>query len=358
VGYCCLIVKTGFEGSGFWLLVGGEEGNVKVFFATRSERGELTQAGRLKCSLHQEVFMPHNASVKSLSVAYQENEKSTGIIIGGGGKLGYCVWTFNKDKNENALQCKQLLSFGCEGTTWKHATQDHRILTTSCLYLYSTTTSHHTKSRYLISLSDSRGHVCVCICESEYANQEASSRTTFQILEDLVVSSSPIVASDMQLVSCRLEDKITCQCDNKDKGEGQASNPTEEVRRLAFGVFGETSGTVSLWLLAGSSNPIQEGCQHNLSTGSLLLLSYEAHSMGANAVSFRMQRSFREQFSKKERNGEQDENFGEQEVTVSSEDRWEFIICSGGDDQAITLCKGFLCINKQVSVHVNTVDER
>lgn len=331
VGYCGVMMDARFEREeGSWIIVGGEEGSIKVLFApnTKEKSAHSAIQGTSDLILHQEVFMSQNASVKSLSVAfedYQEDEthykgrkSGRGIIIGGGGKLGYCVWTFSL--GNSAMH--QLLSIGCEGTTWKHATQDHRILSTSCSFLYSNLVSNFVKSTYLITLSDSRGHVFLCRCECDYADYTSSvSRTNFQIIEEVIVGSSPIVASDIQVVSC-------------DGGERSRDIDQHRVE-YAFGVFGDTSGIVSLWFLPHSSSP--EGptkvpSPNDIPSTSLCILSYEAHSMGSNAVSFRMRRC--DQLKKK--------------VEGEIKEEWEFFICSGGDDQAISLCKGVLSFDESV----------
>lgn len=90
-----------------FVIVGGENSCVKVFSLP-------------DLYLHQELSLSSNSSLKTLSCVCSAVNSSRGVVVGGGGKLQYYVWSYDLSCGDGArrppLGC--LLSTACEGTIW------------------------------------------------------------------------------------------------------------------------------------------------------------------------------------------------------------------------------------------------
>ena len=206
VSYCSKILLSKFSRStepgetadiirDVFVVVGGEDGNVKLFSNSQQIRtsligsnndtmpqlminsdedlsqGNVNSDGR-ECKntseLIQEISMPGHASVKAIAVAASESENrdgsrgtssqqrdvgKEGIMIAVGGRLAYSIWEyslnkphtevlppFNKDgyKYKNA---RSSLSTLTSGTVTQKMNQDHRILCVKCVNISTTRTS-------------------------------------------------------------------------------------------------------------------------------------------------------------------------------------------------------------------------
>jgi WD40 repeat protein len=226
VCYCNVLLQGAYQRSGDgalvvgerYLVVGGEEGRVKVFSAA-------------DLSPRQELVLPSNASLKALSCCSAGEDKSRGVVAGGGGKLVFSVWTYDYQSAANDGQpLQQVLSRGCEGKLWPRATQDHRVLSVQCTFLSETQDDGGTASyRYLVVFSDSRGVATVALFTH---CPDASPRCAFEILQELQVSSCPVISSC--ITSLRLSQSSDCCC------------------QYIVCCFGDTSGVNRLFLMAPS----------------------------------------------------------------------------------------------------------
>lgn len=90
-----------------FVVVGGENSCVKAFSLP-------------DLRLHQELSLSSNSSLKTLSCVCSAVNSSRGVVVGGGGKLQYYVWSYDLSCGDGArrppLGC--LLSSACEGTIW------------------------------------------------------------------------------------------------------------------------------------------------------------------------------------------------------------------------------------------------
>jgi hypothetical protein len=90
-----------------FVVVGGENSCVKAFSLP-------------DLRLHQELSLSSNSSLKTLSCVCSAVNSSRGIVVGGGGKLQYYVWSYDLSCRDGARrpQLGCLLSSACEGTIW------------------------------------------------------------------------------------------------------------------------------------------------------------------------------------------------------------------------------------------------
>jgi hypothetical protein len=279
-----------------YLVVGGEEGRVKVFNAT-------------DLSPRQELVLPSNASLKALSCCSSGEDLSRGIVVGGGSKLVYSVWIYDYQSiADDGQPLQQVLSIGCEGKLWPRATQDHRVLSVQCTFLSHTQDEHGTTSYcYLIVFCDSRGVSTVARFTHSRSDGSSCCSCSFEALQELQVAHCPVISSCV--MSLRSSESGNCQ--------------------YILCCFGDTSGTNRLYLLALSrlvggwvllSKHVKFVSYFSFFDlrltlqSSRLLCEYSAHTMGSNAIAMQVTSST------KHGNGDVE---------------WRLVICSGGDDQSL-----------------------
>jgi len=248
-----------YGGAGL-IAIGGEDGKVKVF--TTQEESNIRFV--------QEVSLPSNVSAKVIASA---GTASHGIVVAAGGKLMYSVWKYKQasDADEDIpLDCE--LSFACSGSIWPRATQDHRVLSLSVLHLEQSDGCYH------IVMTDSRGVVSVCL----FSPQTLATTNALSVIETFIpFNECPLLASSVVLV--------------------QGGH--------VIGAFGDTTGSVSIWMLLTTSS--------SSATSSIKIAEYSAHSMGTNALSMHVLAQ------------------AQASTMILS-----FLVCSGGDDQALCIANG------------------
>jgi WD40 repeat protein len=233
VGYCATFVTASTSADtalkSDFLVVGGEDSYMKVF--------SVPDLG-----LRQEVSMSMNSSLKSLSSARSGASAHRGIVLGGGGKLQYYIWTYDRSVGCTAGAVLGAVLFTAkEGTVWSKATQDHRILSVQCAYLEQATLSlAHADlredivvERYAILLCDSRGAAVLGVFEHGVSDTRAPvpgrvRHNAFHVLQQIQPSQCPVLSSSLLL------------------------SESGDARVVA--IFGDTAGTVSVWSAARSAN--------------------------------------------------------------------------------------------------------
>lgn len=204
------------------IVVGGEESCVKVYSVP-----DLT--------LQQEVSLSLNSSMKALASARSGASADRGIVVGGGGKLLYYIWLYDRTSAANmTAPLGSVLYSGLEGSIWTKATQDHRILSVQCTYLdcgASGPVKNHPEGvyveRYLVLLCDSRGSATIGMFEhaplsaapaTGVSAAAATLHAQFTVIQQLQPSQCPLLSSALLLAPGG-----------------------------ALAVFGDTAGVISVW---------------------------------------------------------------------------------------------------------------
>jgi hypothetical protein len=150
-----------------------------------------------------------NSSLKSLSTARSDASSDRGIVLGGGGKLQYYIWTYDRSSGcTTGSALGDVLFSAKEGTVWGKATQDHRILSVQCEYLEQATLSHTLGDgrenilveRYAILLCDSRGAAVLGVFEhgvlgTSVAAPGPARHSAFHVLQQIQPSQCPVLSS-------------------------------------------------------------------------------------------------------------------------------------------------------------------
>jgi WD40 repeat protein len=285
VGYCAAFI-TGRNGaeeedgvsdasaaSSDFVVVGGEDSCVKVYSVPKLE-------------LVQEVSLSMNSSLKSLCSVTSAASGTRGIVVGGGGKLQYYIWMFDR-----SLGCTRrsalgdVLLSGAKGSTWAKATQDHRILSVHAVYVGSSTGTTAGSAavayveKYAVLMCDSRGIAAVGIFEHSLLGAGGAQVASFSVLHQIQASQCP-------LLSCAI------------------SRMPDPVTGTLVAVMGDTTGTVSVWKIStdntaqhspryASKQPItslvtelvtHSGARSEESRLVERVAQYAPHTMGANAL--------------------------------------------------------------------------
>ena len=175
--------------------------------------------------------MPSNAGARAMQVisaCHPAHDSGVindrGILICAGVKLMYSIWCYNSTPDSAlALPLHRVFASQCHGSTWPRASQDHRILSISGVYIGETDEPH-----YLIVFADSRGKVSVGKLLDTCPKFPSSHNLI--IAEEVSASEYPILSSKIIVIS----------------------PPTHSGYCLIIGVFGDSDGTVSIYLLIGS----------------------------------------------------------------------------------------------------------
>ena len=144
VTYC-----STFLGSNSRLLAaGGEEGTVKIF-----------ETASMK--ILQEVSLPSECPVRAMCSCPLGYDKNKGILVAGGGKLSFAIWHFDDALATPSIEVNvpslcPFLRLACVGNPPKNATQEHRILSSTCWYTEEDSSTIF-ENGYFILLCDSRG---------------------------------------------------------------------------------------------------------------------------------------------------------------------------------------------------------
>ena len=275
------------------LAVGGEDGRLRTYF--RCDDGMLT--------FEQEATLPCAVSIKAVASAVSQNSPLQGMLLAGGSRLAYSIWQW---KDQIDLDRSPALSLVSCGSIIPNAVQDHRILCAAIITL---------KSEYLVALCDSRG----CVSLAQLAREQAP---PLGVLKPQTVSSDKRLEKN-EAVSVPLRKTIATLLFHEElepcKGSpllscklllAKALNGDDE---FILGIFGSSSGEVSVWQLAGSGPVALSGV---VGKESRLLTRYSAHSIGTNAL--------------------------DAVLSQTQEGGYQLLICSGGDDQAIAVSAGDL----------------
>lgn len=203
VSYSSAIVPAPREEDSI-LAVGGEDCTMKVFNLSNLE-------------LLQETTLSKNASLKSLHSCGNSNSSnngsnkacSRGIVLGGGGKLLYYLWSYDFTCNDEGCEKMRTrrvpLRKICEGSVWPNATQDHRILAVRCLYL-GVTSQPEAVHHYGLFLTDSRGILTILKFQHSFECCELRPSAVSRLFE-VEVSDCPLLScSSLLLQPFRMED--------------------------------------------------------------------------------------------------------------------------------------------------------
>lgn len=292
VGYCCAAIESA-QTTGKaprYFVVGGEDGVLKAF-AHLSDGDSATVGGlRIVQEMTMRGFTPARAMVACSASTGVSAGGARGILVACGGKLMYSIWTYDFSSNDNAilppLDCYFRLQVN-GATTWDKATQDHRLLTTSCVsWNASSNTGVSSDEIFVVVLGDSRGMVTLVAY--------TWSTGSCELIDEFECSEFPILVSSVI--------RLPSASDN-----GGVSDTQSFV-----GFFGDSDGTVFSYLFTIS-----------LATQSLatktFLGSFEAHDMGVNCIACSRPIAIN--------NTKINSDADASELTV--------IIASGGDDQAL-----------------------
>eukprot|EP01039_Chlorochromonas_danica_P003286 gene3286-3604_t len=292
VSYSSAIVPAPREEDSI-LAVGGEDCTMKVFNLSNLR-------------LLQETTLSKNASLKSLHSCGNNNTNkacSRGIVLGGGGKLLYYLWSYDFTYNDEGCDKTQAgrvpLRKVCEGSVWPNATQDHRILAVRCLYLGVTNESqseavHH----YGLFLADSRGILTILKFQHSFECCELIPSTVSRLFE-VEVSDCPLLScSSLLLQPFRME---------------------EEGIRTIVCCVGDTKGAVHTLAL-----PLQSSSAGLKLAAPSHIMSQSPHSMGTNNTDLVLLDSVNL------------EQYG---------GVFELLVGSCGDDQALCFQRLYLIIN-------------
>eukprot|EP01041_Mallomonas_annulata_P002280 gene2280-4437_t len=329
---------------------GGEEGQVRCFSLPHF-------------ALQQFSYMPSSVAVRAITVSQRER-RSRGLVVAAGGRLSFAVWTFDgeylQNKNQNnddpddhhqvmqqsSTSDVQMSNMGLgqhlylhdlyNGSTWRQATQDHRILCAHCLPLnpHDDFNDNGSDDYHLLLLGDSRGKAVLSVINPSNHSSTSDPRAAVRITQEFVASESPLLCCQLlhiQSSSISVPEtkdgidkyrKVSCGC------------------QYVLGVMGDTAGGVSVWLVA-ETNPNHIPSKGNdsarMSTKSLHLTSYLAHTMGCNAVSVTYGDADESTSSSMHRRG----NNISGDIRLRRRTSVVIVtICTGGDDQAITVCRG------------------
>ena len=259
---------------GTHLATGGEEGRLQLLGAVCPASGRRP--------LLQEAALPHFFSIKALASA-GAGDGCRGVLVGGGSRLGYSVWAWCERTDLPLL----LLA---AGSVWPNAPQDHRIL---CAAVSKLPPTSGATDSFCIALCDSRGVAALSVVGcTQNENQISTGSGEGALPHNKTI---PALYFEEELEACAGAAVLDCKLI---VAEG-----------TVLAVFGSTSGLVSVWQLGGRFSA--------LGGPSRLLASFQAHSMGANAVDAFLA-----------------PNAAPGAVTL--------LVSSGGDDQAITLGCGVL----------------
>jgi WD40 repeat protein len=286
VGYCAVFITAKNSAleeedgvpdfsatSSDYVVVGGEDSCVKVYSVPKLE-------------LVQEVSLSMNSSLKSLCSVTSAASSSRGIVVGGGGKLQYYIWMFDRSLGcTSRSTLGDVLHTGAKGSIWAKATQDHRILSVHAVYVGSSTVTTAGSAavgyveKYAILLCDSRGIAVVGMFEHSLLGAGGAQVASFSMLHQILASQCP-------LLSCALS---------------RLPDPTSGA---LIAVAGDTTGTISVWRISGdnitqhSTRYVSQQSFSCVMIESLTnsnarseesgqverLTQYAAHTMGANAL--------------------------------------------------------------------------
>jgi len=306
--HCGRVIYCGtyFGKSGF--AVGGEDGKLKTYGLHRGAR----VAG-------EEAMLPSSVALKTLSAAHSWESRNSGILLGAGSRLTYAIWHWEEEgqssEEDRAAARLVLLSSGLISP--KHC-QDHRMLCSA---------ARATPYGFIVALCDSRGIVTLGsldqgagpsmgVCTgSGNGTLQGDSTGEAAVREPNVPHSKtiPALAVHEELDPCNGTPILSCCLLPVTQAAAQSGAPAARLQAV-IGVFGASSGDVSIWQLAMPARaemPV---------TCSRLLARYSAHSMGANALDAVWW------------------------VAPERRDCVQVLVCSGGDDQAITVASGELLL--------------
>jgi WD40 repeat protein len=162
------------------LVIGGEDCTVKMYDLPSLQ-------------LLQETTLAKNSTLKSLSTSSCGTENQKGIVLGGGGKLLYYIWSYDFKEVTKDIPLRKLVV----GTVWPQATQDHRILSVESCYLNQTVSdNYNVQDNFLLFLSDSRGILNVLSLQLDFESNEQKPYL-IQSLYEIAVSENPLLSSSL-----------------------------------------------------------------------------------------------------------------------------------------------------------------
>jgi hypothetical protein len=163
------------------LVLGGEDCTAKVYTLPDLQ-------------LLQETTLSKNSTLKSLatvSTTIDNDISYKGIVLGGGGKLLYYLWSYDfTSTNSTKLQSHTPLRKLTIGSVWPKATQDHRILSTQCIYSGQTVDAGY---HFLLFICDSRGVMNILQLQLDF-DARAIKAYNVAALYELGVSCCPLLS--------------------------------------------------------------------------------------------------------------------------------------------------------------------
>jgi hypothetical protein len=307
ISYGCAMFG-GVEGGCFAL--GGLDGKIKVYQGTArfhrdDEKGASTESGIPL--LLQEVTLPRNAVVKCMtatSIRDGEGEEQEGIVVAAGSRLAYAVWVYTS-ASLTPLGIPFLpLHLAHSGSLSAQATQDHRILSVSCYKLHTVsvaTTETHLEGEEGEAEQVEKGYG-VILCDSR------------GIVTHTIASSAPRTPLGAVSASKLTQEVYTLRSFYASETENPVlSSDAVVIDRLVLGVFGTSSGSLSVYVLSNEGHTSQDGDGDDSSKGGAIkLLEFYAHTVGTNCISATA-------------------------LPTSSSMTYQLIIVSGGDDASVAL---------------------
>lgn len=220
VSYCSVII-TAPQLDQDILVVGGEDCTIKVFDLSSLQ-------------LLQETTLSKNSSLKSLHataniLAGIEGAKQ-GIVLGGGGKLLYYVWSYDFSDGVAAIPLRRV----AVGYVWPRATQDHRILSVRCNHVGVVGDAH----QYALFLCDSRGIMTILSLLHNFSCIDSGNHTIVSSLHEIEVSSCPLLCCSTLFLNfqCASGPVIVC-CVGDTKGS---------VHTIVVSAFSQSSRFASI----------------------------------------------------------------------------------------------------------------
>ncbi len=325
-------------GEGRCMSVGGDDGRIKIY-------NHIQDA--LIATARYDTTLPLSLAVKCMSSAeswqaQRYSGRTHGVLLGAGNRLTYSLWRWlYADKPESTTG----LALVASGSLAAQSSQDHRIM---CSYVQALPLG------YLIALGDSRGKVSLAFVHEDTVEPSYGMKKNTLTQENIAATGvdsnpGPSVPYHLTIPSLQVHEELdpsngtpilSCTvcvvdlttCGIHIPGNVQASASSKHC--VTLGVFGASSGEVTMWELGLPTDGAVPHAKTGLSTvRSRLLARYSAHSMGANAldaVCWPIAAA-------------------NQTSALNLAGSIRVLICSGGDDQALTVACGELSINPTTS---------
>jgi hypothetical protein len=227
VGYCTIILNDIDQSNKKYILIGGEEGCIKVYYS------KGTNDSFIFC---EDLVMPFNAAVRALEKLQYNTDY--GLVVAAGGRLIYSIWKYSY----HSTTAFNNFSLVCCGSILRNASQDHRILSISSYSIEND--AENNKFNHFITFGDSRGIVSISKLQD----------SVLTVINEVNISTNgyPILSS-------------------------KTSSYNMNSKEFIIGSFGDTTGNISILLLYYSYMKVDKHIP-------IRLYTYNSHSMGANTL--------------------------------------------------------------------------